>query len=476
MLNRLLDLKFENTEIVSATYENNGSFLEAENLPNFYRVVFKNSFSENSLIFSEIWLPDDWNGIFVGLGNGGMAGVIHHNNLASVLKKRYAVAQTDMGTSGGRNRGINNPELWKDFGWRATHYMTKVSKQIIKAHYGKEAEFSYFVGGSTGGQQALMLAQRYPDDYNGIISGVPANNRVFLHTYFLWNHNHLRTECGKTMFCDEEISKITECATQFFQNLGDGEKGDDFVSFPYHNENTINDFLDFLKNHISLNSAQINSLKAIYNGPINPKTNKQIYNGMPIGSEIMGCGIKDCQWEESPHFYPFIWVFGENYDGYSFDFDEDLKKVSDLLSNDLNANNADLSVFKSKGGKIISYSGSADPCVPMYDALKYYERVLEKQGGYDKTSSFFRYFLSPGKDHGAGGLGANALWGETTNDTDLLDVIRLWCEKDKAPEFLTAVRIEDNDIKFTRKIYPYCSLKNPKRKFMPTCDESYLDC
>lgn len=107
------------------------------------------------------------------------------------------------------------------------------------------------------------------------------------------------------------------------------------------------------------------------------------------------CGINAFQ-EESPHFYPFLWVFGKDYDGLSFDLDKDLDYLNEKLAEDLNANSADLSELHNRGGKLIVYSGTADPCVPCPDAKKYYERVAEKAGGFDKAKNFFRFFILPG--------------------------------------------------------------------------------
>lgn len=460
-IDRIRKLRLENTQIVSAAYESGGEFC---------RVVWETSFGKGSLINSEIWLPADWNGIFAGLGNGGMAGAIWHDSLEVYMKMGYAVAQTDMGTSGGRKCGVGNPEVWKDFGWRATHAMTETGKEIVCAFYGSRAEYSYFIGGSTGGQQALSEAQRFPQDYDGIIAGVPANNRVFLHTYFLWNHNHLRTPDGRVMFSEQEIRRISECAAEYFQSIGDGEAGDRFVSFPYAGADTVKNFISYLGKSCPFSAEQLSTLEAVYNGPVNPVTGKQIYNGMPIGSEMYGCGISDCQSEESPHFYPFVWAFGEDYNGYDFDFNKDLERLGDVLSGDLDANSADLDAFKKHGGKLIAYSGSADPCVPFPDAMGYTGRVMEKMGGYNKAAECFRYFLLPGKDHGEGGLGANVLWGDTAGKTDALDSLRLWREKGIAPQYLVAARVENGQTVFARKIYPYGSGQNPKREFTKICE------
>lgn len=140
--------------------------------------------AKGSNINVEVWLPDaeKWNARFLGLGNGGAAGKINPAGLASMSSAGYAVATTDMGTAPNDNSGVDNPEVWKDFGYRATHLMTVVGNQIVRAHYGRAPELSYFSGGSTGGQQALQEAQRYPEDYDGITAAVPAHCRTLPHT------------------------------------------------------------------------------------------------------------------------------------------------------------------------------------------------------------------------------------------------------------------------------------------------------
>ena len=462
IIKRLQNTLLPDTVILSVDYENknrlqleNGDMIE--NLPPFYRVRLQMTPGPGSLIHTEVWLPENWNGIFIGTGNGGMAGSIAFWLLPTYLRQNYAVANTDMGNSRGRESGIQNPDVWKDFGWRATHLMTVAAKALIAACYQKPPRFSYFTGGSTGGQQALSLAQRFPEDYDGIIAGVPANNRTNLHTYFLWNHLHLRRANGEPMFQTEEIEAITAFAAVFFQNRGDGEPGDRFVSFPQGDEAVIDAFLKQLAKEMpALQPEQLSALHAVYSGPVNPKTGERIYNGMPIGSEAFGCGINDCQQAESPHYYPFIWAFGKDYTAASFDFADDLDHLNHLLAKDLNANDPDLSAFARHGGKLLIYSGSADPCVPFPDAMRYYQRVLQRRGGYETVKDFCRYFLFPGKDHGNGGYGTNAIFANDNRASDL-DALRRWRETDAAPDFLLAVRQTDGKTEFTRRVYPYGS-------------------
>ena len=489
-LSKLRKFKFENTKISHLSYETSGELRLSENnvireLPPFYRLILVTHTGENGIMFTEIWLPDDWNGCLVGTGNGGMAGGIAYWGMTDPLRHGYAVANTDMGTSRGRKSGIANPDVWKDFGWRSTHIMTKQAKAVISLHYGCSAEYSYFIGGSTGGQQALSEAQRFPEDYDGIVAGVPANNRTMLHTYFLWNHVHLRTRDGRKMFTRDEITAITDAVTKFFVEIDNGvsgarpncgEIGDNFISLPCNSDENIASFLTYLKGEYpEFSDEQLSALRAVYSGPVNPRTGERIYNGMPFGSEIYGCGIYDCQLQESPFYFPFIWAFGADCDAYEFDFDHDVDRLNDTLAGDVNANNPDLSGFAGSGGKLIVYSGSADPCVPFPDAMNYCDRVFTKMGGYDKVSDFMRYFLVPGQDHNTGGRGSNSLSG---TDCGLLDTIRAWRERGVAPATLKASRfVPDGDVtrlEFSRLIYPYGSDNFKLHGVPPVCCERYL--
>jgi feruloyl esterase len=473
VLNHFSGMKIQNMQIVSATYE---EFSTPNKTVNYYRLNCETSYGERSFIRTEIFLPDGWNGIFIGLGNGGMAGFLDSEGTRRYALEGYAAAQTDMGTSSGRLRGIGNPDVWKDFGWRATHGMTEIAKEIISQHYGKAPDYSYFIGGSTGGQQAFSEAQRFPADYNGIIAEKPANNRVFLHTYFLWNHRHLRTAGGTPLFSDRQIEKITACAVEFFKARGDGEQNDPFIDFPYNDRQTVSDFVAYLNQRIpEFGVEQLDALRAVYNGPVNPVTGKQIYNGMPIGSEKYYCGIKDCQDAESPHFYPFIWTFGEDYTGMDFDFNRDLQKVSETLSADLNANSTDLSAFQKRGGKMIVTAGTADPCVPHPDNVIYYERLCKAFGGHDALSQFFRFFLFPGRDHGGCGDGYNETFTDASETHGILTALRLWCEEGQAPESLFGVHRDHGETAFSKKIYPYGSKQCPKKEMAQCCDSCFLE-
>lgn len=461
-------------EIVTGEEKDNADSVKA------CRILIESRPGKESLIYTEVWLPDHWNGIFLGLGNGGYAGKIGAPFMNYAVQG-YAVAQTDMGTSLVR-QGVmieGNPDVWEDYGERATHMMTLLSKKLIHTYYGKDPEYSYFIGASAGGLQALKEAQKFPEDYDGILAGVPSNSTICMLAYFLFLHMTFHDVSGKAQFTKEEVYQISLLAAKFFRERGDGEPGDDFITYPYDGEHTISDFLEYLKIHASfLTMHQLEILKTAYHGPINPKTGEQIFCGLPIGSEI-NCGLifHDAENDVVPWPWPKLF-FGKDFKERTYDFSDDLERMLHKIEDIFSANRKDLTRYKAHGGKLIMYSGSADPTSPWPDAVKYYNRVCDKMGGLEKVYGFFRHFIMPGMAHGNNGLGTNQKWADE-NRRPLLDALRDWREKDMAPDYLVGAHIKKEDengqVKFVRKVYPYMADKKEGKDF-PVCSvDRYLD-
>lgn len=456
ILEKLKNTVLPDTEILSVIYETAGKldtpFGVHENLPNFYRVVLKMTPGTDSLIYTEVWLPEDWNGIFAGTGNGGIAGKVGYPWLAAFIRAGYAVANTDMGTSRGASSGIGNPDVWKDFGWRATHLMTTAAKELILSCYGKPQSYSYFVGTSTGGQQAMKEAQCFPEDYDGILAGVPANSRLDLHTYFLWNYVQMRTPEGLPLFTEDEIREISDFVTGFYQSRMDGQPGDQFVSMPQADEATIRAVLQGLQQAFpALTDAQRNALEAVYRGPVEPDTGKQIYCGLPMGSEGYSGGLEIYIKEELHNYYPFIWAFGEEKVPMQFDFGKDWRYVKELLSEDMDADSVALEPFFARGGKLLMYSGSVDPLVPFPKGIEYCDRLFARFGGSEALADRFRYYLLPGRNHGGNGKGYNFLCTETLEP--ILPVLRRWREEGVEPGQLYGIHIPPEQT--TQTMYQY---------------------
>lgn len=464
-MNELSKVKIEKCEITNTALFDTGAATLSDgrmfdNLPKFCAVQFVMWPSSVSFIRAELWLPaENWNGRFLGTGNGGSAGRISYEALADGVREGYAVANTDMGTSPDVDDLIGQPERWADFGHRATHLMTTVSKELIARFYGRPAKYSYFVGCSTGGQQALSEAQRYPEDYDGIVAGVPANNRTLLHAYFLWNYQALHTKDESNMFSEEQVKKLTETAVAFFNKEKAGNRQDAFITDPRGGKATAEKMISLAKeNDKTLTDEQCRALRKIYQGPVNPVTGERIYTPMPFGSEFTGPGILQQQNLENAEglFYIFRWVFGKDYDYMTFDFDRDMDRYQQALAQHVNANDANLHDFKNRGGKLIIYSGSSDPLVPFQDAVSFYERVIENQDGLKQAMDFARYFLIPGMGHGTEGPGAQFV--KCMADGVLkepLDAVIAWREQGVAPDVLYAVRQNGDDEGFCRPVYPY---------------------
>ena len=457
-----------------------GSDRPIPSIPAFCRVAATLRPTPDSNIKIELWMPENnWNGRFLGTGNGGGAGKISYGGLEFGLRRGYATANTDMGTSPNADAIVGHPERWADFGYRGTHEMTSVSQAILKKYYRKPQSYSYFEACSTGGQQALMEAQRYPADYNGILAGAPANNRTHLHAGFIWNFKATNQLPDSALLPPEKIALVTRVVVAACAGKDGGAPGDDFLTDPRKCNFDPGSIpkCGTTDNGACLTGAQLIALKKIYAGPTNPRTGERIYTPLPFGSENSPLGVA---YQQNPdggpkQFYFYRWVFGSNFDYRKFDFDRDQDTVDARLAAILNANNPDLSGLRKRGGKLLMYTGTADPLVPFQDALNYYERVVQAQQGklagaessnaLAQTQEFFRYFLVPGMGHCGGGPGLNdlepLLSAEIPQDSEpgILAALVKWVEQGVAPNQIIATAFVDADpkegIRFQRPICPY---------------------
>ncbi len=441
-LEALKELKIESGKITFAERSENPTLEVSKgpamkNLPPRTVVKIVLNPAQGSNINVEIWLPDvaKWNGRFIGLGNGGAAGSINPSGLAGTTYGGNAVATTDMGTAPNADSGVGNPEVWKDFGFRATHLMTVCAKQVVKAYYGKAPEHSYFNGGSTGGQQALQEAQRYPEDYDGIVANVPAHCRTPLHAYFLWNDQILR----RCPFTDSQKSNIVLAGNEYMASREIPQTAGKLVSDPRCDKNDIEAVIKLARDKDpTLTDAHAEALRKLFDGPRHSITGERIFCGIPFGSSFdIAHG----------HLYLFKWVFGAQKSTMDIDFGKDIDTYTAKLGPYLNAENADLSPFEKRGGKLIMVSGSADSCVPYHASLDYYERVVEHFGSLEKAQSFIKLYIIPGMSHGPG-PGINKLPG-------MLELVINWHEKGVAPNLIKGQRVIDGKIEIDMPLYPY---------------------
>lgn len=469
--NRLRNVEIENGEITSIEFtkdENQEPIfgIKPPILDEHCRIHIKLYPSSESKIGIELWLPiKNWNGKFLGTGNGGSAGSINKMSLYTGVSRGYATANTDMGSEVDADKLIGKPERLKDFGYRATHLMTVVSKQLIKAFYGNGAKYSYFLGCSTGGQQGLMEAQRYPEDYDGIISFAPANNRVRLHVSFVWNWLALAAN-PKAHFSKEQALAVQKKIIDIYAKDSGSAPGDYFLSYPGKVKIDA-DTLVSGENPVLLTTEQLNALKHYYEVSTDPVTEERIYVRGIAGCEdqvLTMNEIKDAF--AKMFFFPFRWLWGKDFDFSKFDFHKDYNEAVEKLSPILDATDSDLNAFKNRGGKLLLLSGSVDVLIPYEDTKNYYEQVVKKMGGLENTFPFFRYFHIPGIGHGNGGIGFQEIGvlGGVPNlpldkEHDLLSAMVAWVEKGEAPERLLPLAFSDgkieNGISHDRPVYQY---------------------
>ena len=417
----------------------------------FCRVRIQSAPSPSSDIGIEVWLPmSNWNGRFLGTGNGGGAGTIAYGmGMVEGLKRGFAVANTDMGTVPDINTTNDQPERWIDFGYRATHEMTRLGKTVVSDFYKTDGFRAYFAGCSTGGQQALGTALRYPDDYDGILAGDPGNNRTHVATSFLWNYNALNATPASALTA-ANWSMVSKAVLAACGGRDGGAAGDLFLTDPRQCRFDVASLPACegdVPNESCLTAPQRTTLRKLYAGAVNPRTGERIYAGMALGSEDQPLGPlmqgDPAVWP-AQQFYPFHWALDPAFRAENFDFDRDLDRIDARLAGTLNANSVDFADFERRGGKLILYTGLADPAVPFEEVVNYYDRLAAARGGVVEAQNFARLFLVPGMGHCFGGPGATDFGQPFTDsasglpETDILMALVAWTETGSAPQSLTA--------------------------------------
>jgi hypothetical protein len=450
-------------EIASAALQPAGPFeLPAEfgpaitvPLPAFCRVEGVLRPTADSHIAFEVWLPaENWNGRFQGIGNGAFAGSIPYSGLASALRSGHAAAASDTGHSAGGTDArwaVGHPEKVVDFGWRAVHLTAVAGKALAEAFYGDAPGKSYFVSCSNGGRQGLMEAQRFPEDYDGIIAGAPAYNWTGLFTGFVWNAQWLAKPGAFIPAAKAPaIANAVLAQCDKLDGLADGLVGDprqcrfDPVVLRCTAGET----------NACLTDPQIAALRAIHKGPQTP-AGEQIYFGFPPGGEsapgspgwdlwIFGPGPgASIQNAFGSNFVKHIVGAPDDWTPADFDFGRDFSQLETATAATFNATDPDLSRFAARGGKLILYHGWADAAIPAQGTIAYHDAVVREMGA-DQAASFVRTFMVPGMHHCAGGVGPSD-FGQggpsPENDdpaTSLTDALQAWVEQGRAPDQVIA--------------------------------------
>jgi feruloyl esterase len=442
-----------------------------KSLPAFCRVVAEAKPTSDSDIKLEVWLPaSGWNGKLQGLGNGGFAGLIDTGGLGMALKAGYAATATDAGHTGSPIDGawaVGHPEKVIDFGHRGIHEMTRVAKAVVATYYGKAPERSYFAGCSDGGREALMEAQRYAEDYDGILAGAPANNWTPLLTTAGYDTQALTLDPA-SFIPPAKIPTIAAAVNAACDEL-DGVR-DGILNDPrkcHFDPTTIQ-----CKGEDSekcLTTAQIAALKKLYQGTLDSKGHI-VYPGYPPGAEDGPGGWR--LWITGPAPQKSMMAFfgkgffsdfiheKPDWDFKDFQIDADLKAANEKTAQALNATDVDLKPYQARGGKFILYHGWNDPAITALNTIHYYDAVIKKMGQQD-VDSFARLYLAPGVQHCFGGPGPDSFGAgvdpRATDPQHSLDLALVqWVEKGTAPGTIIASKFEGPDRTHARMTRPLC--------------------
>jgi feruloyl esterase len=429
---------------------------EYSRLPSFCRVAGTIRPTSDSDIRFEVWMPSSngaraWNGKFVGVGNGAWAGSITHAAMIEPLSMGYATAVTDGGHQGDpmdASFAANHPGKLADFGHRALHETTVAAKAVIDAFYGRKADRSLFVSCSTGGRQGLMEAHRYPEDYDGISAMAPANPVVGLMVSSLWTgHAAMRDAASRLPPATlglVHIAAVEAC------DAGDGVR-DGIISAPARCRfdpaalqcKGVDGGAGTAE---CLTAPQVAAMRAIYQGPRNPRTNKPIFPGFEPGSEAM-LQVQTAGTEPFPAVSSYFrnLVFKDpKWDFRTFDYDKDVTRAMQAHSVTVDVPPTGLDNYFAGGRKLLLSQGWADPLIPPGSTVNFYEDLNAHLG--EKKASGARLFMIPGMGHCAGGDGPFVF--------DAIATIDKWVETGRAPERIVVSNPPDMPAR-TRPICPY---------------------
>jgi len=411
----------------------------AARIPAHCRVQLVLKPTSDSLINMELWLPpaDTWNGKFMGVGNGGFAGSIQGrtNEMPQALRLGYATAGTDTGHQDpGGEWAIGHPEKMIDFGYRSTHEMTLKAKEIVKTFYDRSAQYSYFKGCSTGGRMALMEAQRYPDDYDGIIANSLANRHIHMWTAGIERSISLSRNPERAI-TSEQAALVNNLVTNTCDTLKEG-----FLNNPRACKVNFSSLKcqAGASGDSCLTDAQMKTVETFYGGVKNSK-GELIFSGQALGNPI-GAQRPSNQSPGGTFDLVRIAYNDPNVDWQTFDLDRDMKVLDEKIGY-VDAVNPDLRKFKSSGGKLLITHGWSDTGITPETSIWYYESVLDKMGR--NQSDWMRLFMAPGMGHCGGGAGVNTF--------DSIGTLEKWVEKGVAPDTILGTGAQG----MTRPLCPY---------------------
>lgn len=453
-------------------------------LPGFCRVTAQIRAVAGSEIGVEIWLPTAWNRRMLEVGNGGFAGAINYAGLAAAIKQGFVGVSTDDGhrtpasVTPTAAWSIGHAERIVDFGHRAVHLASVTAKSVTNRFFGEPPDHSYFSGCSDGGREALMSAQRNPEDFDGWAVGAPANAWTSLMSGFVYVSRQVKS-LPTPAFSTLALETLRQSALSQCDGL-DGVK-DGIIGEPgacHFNPRQLVCKNAASSGCLSLGQAQVAA--NIYRGP-------PAFGGMSIPGYADTVGAEDfwALWLTGPvpaaFAEPSVASFGRAYFAQMVyqQNERDLSTIplSKLFADgragpgrEVDAVDPDLNRVRGAGKKIIQYHGSADAAIPVEYSRRYYRAVQKYLGG--DVTDFYRLFIMPGVGHCTGGPGADAINADGAvvpfdADHDVVAALIAWVENGKAPDRIIATHLQvdssssplapraTREVQFTRPLCVY---------------------
>lgn len=401
----------------------------------------------------------DWNGRFTGTGGGGYAGG-SLESLDEPVARGYAVGATDTGNEQGTANfalDAHGKPAWqriRDNAYIGIHDMTVVGKSLTEAFYGKAARYSYFIGGSTGGRQALTEAQRYPEDYDGILALAPAIARDRYVPAQLWPQIVMR-EAN-----DFLSSEKREAATAAAVKACDGADGvmDGVIDDPTRCEYDAANLVGTRVGNETFTATDARIIREIWDGP-RGHDGSALWWGPTRGTDLStladtgGTPLTGKPCDEGLDWFRYFLVRDPDWDWRTLTrseferlFRESIQRYASIYGGD----DPNLTAFRDRGGKLLIVHGLADQFVPPQKSIAYYKSVEQEMGGPQKTAEFLRLFLVPGADHGF----MTAV--PTPDFAAVVEALLEWVEHGQVPERLYAELIGDHgELTRTRPLFPY---------------------
>jgi len=402
--------------------------------------------SPSSHIGFETWLPADWNGDYFQTGNGGLAGVIRHPELAHALNRGFASSSTDDGTSLTDPSWAIDPERMLDFRDRAVHLTAIAGQALTKAYYGQPARHRFFVGGSKGGQEAMTEVQRYPADFDGVVALYPASRGEFQAASTLWWAQQMTRTPG-SILREPELKLLKASVIRICGGKDGGLASDGFLTDP--RQCSFNPVVLQCKHGQTkgcLTAEQVETARRLYAGPAGYPELRMLPGSewRPLGN-LHGWQVLDGSLVKAFQLELSIGKGMLGRPGWTykdFDIEKDMPIMIAAANDELgNTFDPNIRKFQENGGKLILIHGWNDPMVPSMHSPLYWEMVVADQARANPdvdalaaTREFFRLFMVPGYGHG---------YGDGLEPADPLSAIVAWVKSGEAPETLNAVAYAD---------------------------------